>query len=56
MPGAESNDDFDRIVGLGPDQTGTDVGGTRAALVGGDGVVRDDSWIEVFRSATGTLA
>jgi hypothetical protein len=27
-----------------------------AALVGGDGVVRDDSWIEVFRSERRTLA
>lgn len=51
-----SDDEFDRIVELGPQDTGILVGTERAALVGGDGVVRDDSWIEVFQAASGTVA
>jgi len=46
----------DRIVGLGPEDTSILVGTERAALVGGDGVVRDDSWIEVFEAASGRIA
>ncbi|MFG2014679.1 hypothetical protein [Actinomadura geliboluensis] len=51
-----SDDEFDRIVELGPQETSILVGSERAALVGGDGVVRDDSWIEVFQAASGTVA
>ncbi|MFA1541823.1 hypothetical protein [Actinomadura monticuli] len=51
-----SDDEFDRILGLGPEDTGILVGTERAALVGGDGVVRDDSWIEVFEAASGHIA
>ncbi|WP_203596196.1 hypothetical protein [Actinomadura bangladeshensis] len=40
-----SDDEFDRIVELGPQETSILVGGERAALVGGDRGVRDDSWI-----------
>ena len=51
-----SNDDFDRIVDLGAEPTGLPVGTVDAALIGGDGVVRDDSWIEVFESGHGAIA
>lgn len=51
-----SNDEFDQVVGLGPQDTGIPVGAGRAVLVGGDGVVRDDSWIEVFEAASGLVA
>ncbi|BAL91214.1 hypothetical protein AMIS_59940 [Actinoplanes missouriensis 431] len=42
-------DDFERILDMG-EETSLTVGDGRAVLVGGDGVVRDDSWIEVFVS------
>jgi hypothetical protein len=51
-----SGDDFERVVELGQPDTAIPVGAGRAAVVGGDGVVRDDSWIEVFESEGGTLA
>ncbi|WP_433795740.1 hypothetical protein [Actinoplanes sp. CA-252034] len=51
-----SDDEFDRTLDLRQDQTGLLVGPRMAALVGGDGVVRDDSWIEVFRGESGALA
>jgi hypothetical protein len=51
-----SNDEFDQIVELGPQDTSIPVGAGRAVLVGGDGVVRDDSWIEVFEAASGLVA
>lgn len=51
-----SDDEFDRIIELGQQDTSILVGKERAALVGGDGVVRDDSWIEVFQAASGTVA
>lgn len=44
------------VAELGPQDTGILVGTERAALVGGDGVVRDDSWIEVFEAASGPIA
>lgn len=50
-----SNDDFDQVVELGPQDTSIPVGAGRAVLVGGDGVVRDDSWVEVFE-ASGVVA
>ena len=51
-----SNDEFDQVIGLGPQDASIPVGAGRAALVGGDGVVRDDSWIEVFAAASGLVA
>jgi hypothetical protein len=51
-----SDDDFDRTVQLTWEETGLAVGTRMAALVGGDGVVRDDSWVEVFRGESGALA
>src|SRR5215831_4826145 len=50
-----SNDEFGQIIGLGPHDTSIPVGAGRAVLVGGDGEVRDDSWIEVF-AAGGLVA
>jgi hypothetical protein len=47
---------FDRIVDLGPEEISIPLGGEAAALVGGDGVVRDDSWMEVFESVDGVIA
>ncbi|WP_301548194.1 hypothetical protein [Micromonospora sp. C95] len=46
----DSEEEFDRTLELTPEETGLSVGMRMAVLVGGDGVVRDDSWIEVFRS------
>ncbi len=51
-----SNDDFDQIVTLGWQVTSVPVGTGRAVLVGADGVVRDDSWMEVFESEAGLIA
>ncbi len=51
-----TDDEFDRTVDLTWQDTGLAVGSRMAALVGGDGVVRDDSWVEVFRSGSGALA
>lgn len=51
-----SDDEFDRTVYLTWEETGLMVGPRMAALVGGDGVVRDDSWVEVFRGVSGSLA
>ena len=44
------------IVGLGPDVTSLPVGSGAAVVVGGDGVVRDDSWMEVLQADSGALA
>jgi hypothetical protein len=54
--GSTDEDYFEQIVALEPDETSIAVGEGTAALVGGDGVVRDDSWIEVFESVDGTVA
>jgi len=51
-----SNDEYDQIIGLRPEDTSIPVGAGRAVLVGGDGEVRDDSWIEVFAAAGGLVA
>lgn len=51
-----SNDDFDQIPALGLHVTSVPAGAGRALLAGADGVVRDDSWMEVFESGTGTVA
>ncbi|MFI5893771.1 hypothetical protein ACIA5D_27085 [Actinoplanes sp. NPDC051513] len=54
--GFSQDEYFDRIVEMGPDETGILVGEQMAAVVGADGVVRDDSWMEVFESSDGTVA
>jgi hypothetical protein len=51
-----SNGDFEQVVALGWQDTSVPVGTGRAVLVGADGVVRDDSWIEVFESEAGLVA
>jgi len=51
-----SNDDFGQVITLGWQHTSVPAGTGRAVLVGADGVVRDDSWIEVFHTGTGHLA
>ncbi|HEX6521864.1 MAG TPA: hypothetical protein VF070_17940 [Streptosporangiaceae bacterium] len=51
-----SSDDGDQVVALGWRDTSIPVGTGRAVLVGGDGVVRDDSWVEVFEAETGVVA
>ncbi|GLY07864.1 hypothetical protein [Actinoplanes sp. NBRC 101535] len=52
----DSDDEFDRTLDLTPSEVGLTVGPRTAALVGGDGVVRDDSWVEIFRDGSGVLA
>ncbi|MDI6101644.1 hypothetical protein QLQ12_23770 [Actinoplanes sp. NEAU-A12] len=52
----DSDEEFDRTLELTPEETGLSVGMRMAVLVGGDGVVRDDSWIEVFQGESGVLA
>jgi hypothetical protein len=54
--GSDENLYEERIVGLGPDITSIAVGAGTAVLVGGDGVVRDDSWMEVLEADDGALA
>jgi hypothetical protein len=51
-----SNDEFDQVVELGPQDTSIRVGAGRAVVIGADAVVRDDSWIEVFEAASGLVA
>jgi hypothetical protein len=51
-----SNDDFEQVIMLGWQCASIPVGDGRAFLVGGDGVVRDDSWIEVFQARAGLVA
>jgi hypothetical protein len=51
-----SNDQFRQVVELGPQDTSVPVGSGRAVVVGADGVVRDDSWMEVFVAASGLVA
>jgi hypothetical protein len=51
-----SNQEFDQVAGLGLQDTSIPAGAGRAVLIGGDGVVRDDSWIEVFEAARGLVA
>jgi hypothetical protein len=51
-----SGGDYDQVVTLGWQDTSVPVGNGRAALVGADGVVRDDSWIEVFQASQGVVA
>jgi hypothetical protein len=49
-------DDFEQVITLSPEETGVTVGARRAVLIGADGVVRDDSWVEVFTGASGAIA
>ncbi|MGW0807202.1 hypothetical protein [Nonomuraea sp. NPDC002799] len=51
-----SNNQYDDIVDLDPEDTSIPVGAGWAALVGADGVVRDDSWMEVFQAEGGGIA
>jgi hypothetical protein len=51
-----SGDEYGKIAGLSWQHTSIAVGAGRAVLVGGDGAVRDDSWIEVFATAGGPVA
>ncbi|MGH3296199.1 MAG: hypothetical protein ACRDP7_30820 [Trebonia sp.] len=52
-----SNNDYDQVVALSPEEdTSVPVGAGRGLLVGADGVVRDDSWMEVFAAQSGLLA
>jgi hypothetical protein len=54
--GYTADEYFDRIVDLGPDETHIMLGDEAAAVVGADGIVGDDSWMEVFSSTDGTIA
>jgi hypothetical protein len=51
-----SNDDYDQVIPLGRQDTSIPVGSGQAVLVGADGAVRDDSWIEVFTTDAGRVA
>jgi hypothetical protein len=51
-----SQDQYDQIVHLSPQDTSIAVGAGRAAVVGADGVVREDSWMEVFDAEDGAIA
>ena len=52
-----SNDDYDQVVALSSEEeTSVPVGSGRALVIGADGVVRDDSWMEVFTTASGLVA
>ena len=52
-----SNDDYDQVVTLSPEEvTSVPVGAGRGALVGADGIVGDDSWMEVFTTQSGCIA
>ena len=51
-----SQDQYSRVVGLGPQDASITVGTGRAAVVGADAVVRDDSWMEIFEAADGQVA
>lgn len=51
-----SQDQYSQVVGLGPQDASITVGTGRAAVVGADAVVRDDSWMEVFEAADGQVA
>ena len=54
--GASRDEYFDRIVFLDEDEIGIALGDRTAAVVGADGMVGDDSWMEVFESADGSVA
>jgi hypothetical protein len=51
-----TEDHFEQIIGMARHETGVPVSPGRAVLVGTDGVVRDDSWVDVFMHASGSIA
>ena len=51
-----SQDQYSQVVGLGPQDASITAGTGRAAVVGSDAVVRDDSWMEVFEATGGQVA
>jgi hypothetical protein len=52
-----SNDDYDLVVTLSPkEDTSVPVGAGRGVLVGADGVVGDEGWMEVFTTKSGCIA
>jgi hypothetical protein len=51
-----SNDDYDQVIPLSWQDTSVPVGAGRAVLVGADGVVGDDSWVEAFATDAGLVA
>jgi hypothetical protein len=52
-----SNDDYDLVVTLSPEEdTSVPVGAGRGVLVGADGVVGDEGWMEVFTTKSGCIA
>ena len=53
-----SNEDFEEIIlnAIERQDTSVPVGTGRALLVGADGTVNDDSWMEVFETGTGLVA
>lgn len=51
-----SNDDYNLVVALSWQDTSVAVGAGRGLLVGADGVVGDDSWMEVFITKSGCIA
>jgi hypothetical protein len=54
--GGTDEDAFEKICDLGWEETSVPVGPGRAALVGTDGVVSDEGWLEVFTVARDALA
>ncbi|GAB2825521.1 hypothetical protein GCM10027176_32490 [Actinoallomurus bryophytorum] len=54
--GGTDEDAFEEICDLGWEVTGLPVGPDRAALVGTDGVVGDEGWLEVFTAGHDALA
>jgi hypothetical protein len=51
-----SEEHYDRVIEMTLQETGIPVGSGRAVIVATDGVVRDDTWIEVLQSDVGSLA
>src|SRR5690348_12448093 len=51
-----SEDEYQQVISLGWQVTSVLVGSGRALLAGAGGVVRDDSWMEVFQSRAGGVA
>jgi hypothetical protein len=47
---------FGQVVDMGPRDTGISVGAARGLLVGSDGLVSDEGWVEVFLSDDGSIA
>jgi hypothetical protein len=53
-----SNEDFEEVIldAIEQQDTSIPVGTGRALLVGADGAVNDDSWMEIFATETGIVA